>query len=471
MNTTRRSMLKGVALGSGGLVLTPLISQLSAQAAGTTTIPQRFVFVIKGSGLTPGAIVPTNLVNDLVVQKKSYIAGEGYNSGIQLKENDRLKNISLKDATFDKSMKALKPFQDRVMILQGLSGNMVTGGHSSFHGAMSCVKHGMAETIDHELSRIYPAVFPHLRLSAYSRQADAAICYPKISAASISKDLPYYASPATAFQSLYSSVADGESRKMFKAKGQLFNYLIDDIRNLRKGIAGAEKDKLERHIEAIEALEKQRVGLEAMPEQIKKGMPELTAKYASVEVEDRYESHCNIAAGALISGLTNVVTIRADTIGSSYTKVGFAYGGVHGIGHGNTPEGTESPDEARAMIVGFHLQKIADMAAKLNAVPEGDGTMLDNTTFIYFSDVGDKHHASNREWPYIVLGNMGGKLKSAGRYIQYPSKGQPGHHTIANWWLSLLHAAGNPRNDFGVKDKAEFIPIADQRGPLKELVS
>ena len=35
--------------------------------------------------------------------------------------------------------------------------------------------------------------------------------------------------------------------------------------------------------------------------------------------------------------------------------------------------------------------------------------MLDNTTMIYFSDVGDKHHASNREWPYIVLGNMGGK--------------------------------------------------------------
>ena len=62
-------------------------------------------------------------------------------------------------------------------------------------------------------------------------------------------------------------------------------------------------------------------------------------------------------------------------------------------------------------------ETLDNLQEKLAAIPEGDGSMLDNTTLIYFSDVGDKHHASNREWPYIVIGDMGGRLKTAGRYI------------------------------------------------------
>jgi|GEM_PF-6226525 len=75
--TTRRHLLKGLSLGSGSVVLSPLINQLSLQAAGKNGFPQRFVFVVKSSGLTPGAVVPDNFVDDHVVHKESYIAGEG----------------------------------------------------------------------------------------------------------------------------------------------------------------------------------------------------------------------------------------------------------------------------------------------------------------------------------------------------------------------------------------------------------
>ncbi len=206
-----------------------------------------------------------------------------------------------------------------------------------------------------------------------------------------------------------------------------------------------------------------------MSEQIKKGKPEYSEKYTTMSIEDRYEAHCDIAAGALISGLTNVVTIRADGLGSQYTKIGFETGQVHGIGHGKVPAGAESVDHARGLIRGFQLEHVARIAAKLAKIPEGDGTMLDNTTLIYFSDVGDKHHASNREWPFIVVGNMGGRLKSAGRYIQYPHKGHAGHRTIASWWLTLLHAAGKPQDGFGMKDNN--VDPECQRNPLQELLA
>ena len=473
MNISRRKLLKGISLGSGSLTFSPLVSQLAAQASGKGKFPQRFVFMVKSSGLTPGFCVPTNFIDDFIVYKDSYIAGEGYNSGVVLKDGDKFIKRSLKDAVLNDSMRSLEPFKDRLSILQGLSGNMVTGGHMSGYGAMSCIKGLMAETIDHKLAMIYPSVFPHLGLSTVTatmgaRFADS-VCYPGISAASSTKTLPFHGSPTQAYQSLFGSIATGKERKQFEAQGNLFDYLGEDVKALRSHLVGGEKEKLDQHLEAIEGLQKQRQGILAMSEQIKKGKPDYSEKYNTMTIEDRLKAHCDIAAGALISGLTNVVTIRTDGLGSNYSKIGFAGPNVHGIGHGKVPEGADSVDHARGLIRGFQLENLAKIAGKLAEIPEGDGSMLDNTTLIYFSDVGDKHHASNREWPYIVIGNMGGKLTSAGHYIQYPHKGHAGHHTIASWWQTLLHAAGKPQNGFGMMD-SKVDPEA-QRSPLKELLA
>ena len=472
-DTTRRQLLKGLTLGSGGMVLSPLVSQLAARAAGNNRFPQRFVFVVKSSGLTPGHVVPESFVDDLIVEKESYIAGEGYTSGTQMKDCDTLVRRPLEDAVLNESMKSLEPFRDRLMVLQGLSGNMVTGGHMSGYGAMSCMKDMMAETIDHKMAMLYPSVFSHLGLSTVTatmgaRFADS-VCYPGISAASSTKTLPFHGSPTQAFQSLFGSVATGRDRQQFESQGNLFDYLGEDVKALRKELAGSEREKLDHHLEAIEALQKQRQGILMMSEQIRRGKPEFSEKYTNMTIEDRLEAHCEIAAGALISGLTNVVTIRTDGLGSQYNKLGFTGGQVHGIGHGKVPEGAKSVDHARGLIRGFQLENMAKIASKLAAIPEGDGTMLDNTTLIYFSDVGDKHHASNREWPYIVIGDMGGKLKSAGQYIQYPHKGHAGHRTIASWWLTLLHAAGKAEDGFGMMDNK--VDADGQRKPLEELLA
>lgn len=473
ISSTRRDLLKGVTLGSGALVLSPLVSQLAAQVSGSKEFPQRFVFVVKSSGLTPGHIVPETFVDDYIVQKESYIAGEGYTSGVQMKDCDRFIRRPLKDAVLNESMKSLQPYRDRLTILQGLSGNMVTGGHMSGYGAMSCMKDLMAETIDHKMATIYPSVFSHLGLSTVTatmgaRFADS-VCYPGISAASSTKALPFHGSPTQAYQSLFGSVATGNDRKQFEARGNLFDYLGEDVKALRKSLAGSEKEKLDHHLEAIEELQRQREGILKMSDQIRKGKPEVTEQYTNMVLEDRMDAHCEIAAGALISGLTNVVTIRADGLGSQYTKLGFDSGQVHGIGHGKVPEGADSVDHARGLIRGFQLDNVATIAEKLSQIPEGDGSMLDNTTIIYFSDVGDKHHASNREWPYIVLGDMGGRLNSAGHYIQYPHKDHEGHRTIASWWLTLLQAAGRPQDGFGMKDRN--VDAESQRGPLGELLA
>ena len=126
-----------------------------------------------------------------------------------------------------------------------------------------------------------------------------------------------------------------------------------------------------------------------------------------------------------------------------------------------------TPVEARSRIRTFHLEQIARVAAKLKAVPEGDGTMLDNTLIVYLSDAAEKHHGSCIEWPFILLGGLapGG----GNRYLQYPEYRQSGHHTIANLYNNFMHIAGEPTDKFGRFDTG--LPEKIQLGPLPELLS
>jgi hypothetical protein len=105
---------------------------------------------------------------------------------------------------------------------------------------------------------------------------------------------------------------------------------------------------------------------------------------------------------------------------------------------------------------------------KLEAIPEGNGTMLDNTVIVYLSDAADKHHTQCVEWPYVLLGGSP-RLKLGGRYLVYPDRGQPGWRTVNTIHNSLLHAAGLPGENFGHHMKG--IDDIVQKGPLSEIVA
>ena len=457
-----------------------LFGQAAAQAAGKT--PKRVVFVLKSSGTTPASCVPATFQEELTTRGKAIHSGDNYTTGHQLTPADKLIDRPLAETTLSDPLSPLAPFQERLTILQGLSGQMVNGGHMSGYGALSCVKGNggsngsgkpVAETIDNRIARLFPAPFAHLGLSLMSQTMGGGIadsvCYPGISAAGPGKPLPFQGSPAQAHHSLFGSVGDGSAKAKFDLRSKVLDQMAEEVRRLQGKVAAAERNKLALHLEAIEGLESRRQSIAKMGDAIRKGAPTHTDKYVSTEPTDRLEAHFDLAAGALLAGLTQVVAIRTDGLATGWTGLGIYGVNVHGIGHGKAPDGFETADAARAAILKFQLQQVARLATKLQSVPEGDGTMLDNTLIVYTSDVGDKHHASNREWPFVLLGDLGGNLKTRGRYLQYPGKGTAGHHTIANWWMTLLHAAGQPTDDFGMKDPK--VPAAAQKGPLPELLA
>jgi hypothetical protein len=123
----------------------------------------------------------------------------------------------------------------------------------------------------------------------------------------------------------------------------------------------------------------------------------------------------------------------------------------------------------RKKVDAYHMGLVPKMAETFQRIPEGDGTMLDNTLIIYLSCAGGKHHGGNTDWPALLLGGSGGSLKM-GQYLQYPSYKSAGHRTLGNLYQSLLRAGGVETGDhFGQLDPA--LKDLDLKGPLQELLA
>ena len=457
MPQTRREILKGLSLGAGSFLLSPLLRQVQLQAAGNEqALPQRFVFVVKSSGIVPEGITPESL------------------------QGESATNLPLKDVALPQSMAPLEPFKDQLAIVQGLSGKMCRGGHSSWFGAMGVYMTGgehdrgaiLRATADAELARLSPAPFNHVGLAVRGpalSKSYGGVLYPGITAVAPNKELPFQGSPDMAFEQLFGSAASasGNGLKRFRVQKNLLDFMVDDIKRVNQSIPSPEKGKLDAYLNAFEELQVRHSRLTGMKDRIKDNAPEFDDKFTSEVEEVRQEAHFDLATAALIAGLTNCVTIRLDNLSTVYSELGLAKHN-HGIGHN---ESSRSQEECRDIIRRHHSTLLADMAGKLRAVPEGDGNMLDNTMIVFFSDSANKHHGDCLEWPYVVLGGCGGKLNIPGRYIRYPKYGEDGCRTIGNWWTTLLNAFGNPIEHYGNEDLVLKQNGSSYRGSLSELMT
>ena len=73
MTNSRRRFLKNLSLSTGSVLLSPMVNQLSLHAEGIDTrFPQRFVFLVKSSGLTPSAITPASLLAKTADRNRRY---------------------------------------------------------------------------------------------------------------------------------------------------------------------------------------------------------------------------------------------------------------------------------------------------------------------------------------------------------------------------------------------------------------
>lgn len=437
----RRTYIKGITLGTGAVILQPFLNSLSAQANGEKPQP-RLIFVMESNGLYPHHIQPKGIEN-----------------------NKEMKDLSLNDLELPEAISPLNPIKNKMCIIQKLSHRVSGGGdHGKGFGGLGCFqwRKGVAgQTIDHAFANTVKGIIPVLGL-AVTPSADS-VFVSSVSAIGPKKPLSMICQPNMAFQTLFGSVATGDAAKIYNARNKLLNHIRDDIRRVRNSLPSIDKDKLDRYLEAFDALSYRQTEILKIKDKLKQNEP-TTDKFNSKLNTDRFEAQCSIASAALAGGLTNVVTLdAAGGIGSYHTwkALGIDIDG-HAIGHKNGPDYLSVP------IRKYHAERVLDIANRLDSIKEGDGTMLDNTLIVWMSDSGEGHHGFCKEWPIVLVGNLGGRLKTDGRFLQYPSYGSSGNRTIRNFYLSLLHAIGDNREKFGDLDLDMM--ESEQSGPLTEIL-
>lgn len=457
---TRRTAIKGLTLGAGASLLDPLLMRLTAQAAGgLNAVPQRFVFVLQSNGINPNHIIPVGLPT---------------RRDAELFKNDQTEETSLVDRELPAPIAELSPFKDKLTLLQGLSGRSSeggTGGHSTNHGALGCYPGSqgpMAQTIDCALGEASPGIYRHVGLGVLHKP-DQTLNY-LLSCAGPGKAAPLQCAPEQAFRSLFSSVLAGADRASFEHRTHLLDFMTDDVRRARNALAGPEQAKFDEYLAAFETLHARQGAIDAIKPKLSAAVPKLDEPFAKPTEVNRLQAQFEIATAALLGGLTNCVTIASG--GGHQNYLAFPDLGIpidgHGVGHGQTVDGLTT-DELFIKTRKFHCGLIARMAAKLASIREGDGTLLDHTLIVYLSDSGEAHHPNLKQWPVVLLGGLGDRLKPGGRYLQLPYYGAKKHRTLSNLYLTLLEAAGQPRDKFGVPDTA--LRGIDQSGIIRELLA
>ena len=446
----RRTCLKGISLGAGAVVLQPFLNALAAEAAGEAP-PLRVIFFMQGNGLWPHHVQP---------------------KGIEQKNGERLVDLPLSDLELPEPIAALEPFKDRLGIIQKLSHKISGGGdHGKKYGALGCFnwrRGPLAQTIDHAIAGAQPSVIPVLGLGV--QPSPETVVANTVSASGPKRPQPMICQPDVAFRSLFGSVAEGNAGKVFQARNKLLDWIRSDIKRVERELPAMDREKLEIYLDTFEQMRTRQDKIATMRDRLKANEPSID-KFNSQLVTERFEAQNAIAAGAIASRLTNVVNLDASGLGYyTWKELGVEKDG-HSIGHMH-PDNPER-DKLWVPVRKFHAERIADLARRLDAVKEGNGTALDNTLIVWMSDSGEEHHGFCAQWPLVTLGNLGGRLKTAGRFIQFPEyqegAKETANRTVRNFYLTLLHAVGDKRENFGELDPK--MPASAQAGPLAEILA
>ena len=153
---------------------------------------------------------------------------------------------------------------------------------------------------------------------------------------------------------------------------------------------------------------------------------------------------------ALQGDVTRVITFQLarETSNRTYPEIGVADPHHWLTHHGNNPDKIAKV----AKINQFHVSLFAYFLEKMKSTPEGDGSLLDHSLYLYGSGMGNPNVHDHRNLPILVAGGAAGNMQG-GRHIKY-DKPTP----LANLHLTLLDKVGVRLDSF-----------ADSQGKVEEL--
>ncbi|HEV8548596.1 MAG TPA: DUF1552 domain-containing protein [Polyangiaceae bacterium] len=236
--------------------------------------------------------------------------------------------------------------------------------------------------------------------------------------------------------------------------------ILDTVRGeytrISAQLGSADRQRLDAHLAAVRDIEERLAKTAAIsrPHCSDPSVPAL-AKDDNDAFPDVGAIQLDLLAMALACDITRVASLQWSR---SVSLTRFTWLGIDEAHHDLSHLGD---DDAAAVdkltrIEGWYASQLAGLIARLKAIPEGDGTVLDNTLILFCSELAKGNTHSRQDAGYVLAGSAGGALKT-GRFLRLD--GTTPHNGLL---ISLLNAFDVPDRTFG---KAEW-----SNGPLPGLL-
>ena len=245
---------------------------------------------------------------------------------------------------------------------------------------------------------------------------------------------------------------------LFENRGSLRNLSILDRIKDRAGVLGrkissTDKSKLDEYLTSVREVERRiettRKHKDVADDAAKgKNRPAWTMDRPANGLPEDLREHarlmCDIVAIAFQTDKSRVASLLlARDLSALYYPFLDVKEGHHAASHDNLSDGYER-------ISRFHLSQLGYLAAKLDAMPEGEGTVLDNSCLMFINNMwaGRKH--DNLRLPIVLAGGLGGTLKT-GRTLNYLKAGNE-NRKLCSLYLSLMDRMDVKLDRFGDAD-------------------
>ena len=359
-------------------------------------------------------------------------------------------------------LQPLQRFKDRVLMIGGLTNDIVArqsmgGGHSSAAGtflssipfvAKSGADVTAAITMDQLLARENAR---ETQIASLELGMEAAFVTGEcenscsltntISWSSPTTALPIDNDPRSVFERLFgmSGSTDIATRLAFNRRQQsILDVLNKQVTRLNAEVGPTDRTKIEQYLESLRDVER-RIQIAE-----KQSTRELPVVIQPLGIPSNYGEHAklmmDLLALAYQTDMTRVSTfmLARELSGRAYPEAGIP-DSHHPVSHHQNNPGNI---ERLSKINHLHMDQFAYLVEKLASIPEGDGTVLDNTLLMYGAAISDSNVHSWIDLPIAVVGSKQTGVVG-GRYLRFPDA------PLANLNLTLLDNMGLRLDVFG----------------------
>ena len=251
--------------------------------------------------------------------------------------------------------------------------------------------------------------------------------------------------PAAIFERLFGSDAQHNSdtrtlKTKDKNRKSILDFVNQEAKILHRDLGVTDRRKLDEYLYAVRDIES-RLG---STEKLDQDETDFSSFQRPVGMPRQYDAHVKLLLDMMVlafqSDSTRIASFMFANAGSNraYTNLSIKDGHHNISHHGHARDKQKKISEINT----FHMTLMSHFLKRLDSIPEGDGTLLDNCMVLYGSGIADGNSHSHKNLPIALFGSGGGTIET-GRHVQLRS-GTP----LTNLYCSMLKRVGAPVKSF-----------------------